>query len=192
MRQFHPCQMCHNQWIPACSHQSPALSDVCCAGAKETAHSPAVFLSPLLLGRTFGSACLHTFGPWPSLVLKPPLSLQGSWSKGAIRGSLCLSHQRAPGSRAVVSWLLLSTSCPSTSTGRALASACRFPCSKENVVLSPCIRAPVLGKWPQRCGAHCPGVTSPATAAKATRTVCLGQPSVPRGRWCPRQADNPQ
>lgn len=98
MRQFRPCQMCHNQWIPACSHQSPAqaLSDVCCAGAKETAQGPAAFLSPLLLGRTFVSACLHTFGPWPSLMLIPPLSLQGSWSKGAITDSLCLSHQRAP------------------------------------------------------------------------------------------------
>lgn len=57
--------MCHNRWIQAYSHQSPAqpLGDVCCAGAKETAHRPVVFLSPLLHLAGQSIVCLRVFAP---------------------------------------------------------------------------------------------------------------------------------
>lgn len=60
MRQFHSCQMCHNQWIPAYSHQSPAqpLSAVCCAGAKRPHTGPLSFC-PLFCWAEYFSLPAH-------------------------------------------------------------------------------------------------------------------------------------
>lgn len=182
MRQFCSCQVCHNQWIPAYSHRSPVqpLGDVCCAGAKETAHRPVVFLSPLLhLAGQKICVCLRTFAPSSITHAHAPLEPAGIMVKGGHQRLFCISVMLVQGQELLVK-SHTSVSCIfSTSTGSTLPSACRFPCSKENVVLSPWFGVPAWphpGEMASKLWGTSPcslallaDDTYPATAARAIR-----------------------
>lgn len=156
MRQFHSCQMCHNQWIPAYSHQSPVqpLGDVCCTGAKETAHRPVVLLSPLLhLAGQKICVCLRTFAPSAITHAHGPLESPGiTVRRGHQR--LCLSDAGS-GSRATLQHLM--------SSPPAQAAPCPLPAGFHAARITWCL-LPGLGsllgshpgKWPQSFGARSP------------------------------------
>lgn len=152
MRQFCSCQMCHNQWIPAYSHQNPVqpLGDVCCAGAKETAHRPVVFLSLLLhLAGQKICVCLHTFALLAITRCHTPLE---SCSEGAIRDCFCLSDAGA-GSRAAGQEPHFSTSCLLHQHRQCLALCLQVSMQQAECVAFSLDQGPrldpFLGKWPQ-------------------------------------------
>lgn len=165
-------------WCVLCWSQGDSTQTLCLCVPSSAGQEICTFLGPS--------------GPSPSLMLILPLSLQGSQSKGAIRGCLCLPHT-APGSGAVVSWPLFSTLCVSSSTGRALASASiQGECDGFSLHQGPCL-APILGKWPQSFGGHSPAplhcwlMSPPQPQQPRPPGLHVLASHVCPGQMCPRQ-----
>lgn len=130
--------MCHNQWIPACSQQSPAqpLGDVCSAGAKETSHR--LCLCPLL-------CWAHFYLPehiWSLAVPHAHIPLKSA--RITVKSDHRLFVSPSCWSR-VRSCCIFGTLCVSSSTGRALAAGfhaarrmwCFLPASGSLLGLHP-------------------------------------------------------